>query len=120
MLGGIDTGPDHFLGHYPNFSSEACGDDDIEFRNLSAYDDVEHLALDVDVGGVLMNLELRLSVASQQRRGGHRHDHCAKLAKDRGLAGPIHRASAYFCKHLRVQMPDDEAHEQLEAFIRGE
>ncbi|HEV2080247.1 MAG TPA: inositol-3-phosphate synthase [Allosphingosinicella sp.] len=73
-------------------------------------------------GGVPMNLELRLSVEDSPNSAGVAIDmiRCAKLAKDRGLAGPIHPASAYFCKHPPVQMPDDEAHEQLEQFIRGE
>jgi myo-inositol-1-phosphate synthase len=44
---------------------------------------------------------------------------CAKLASDRGLGGPIHPASAYFCKHPPVQTTDDEAHEALEKFIHG-
>jgi myo-inositol-1-phosphate synthase len=42
---------------------------------------------------------------------------CAKLAKDRGLAGPMLPAAAWFCKHPPVQMPDDEAHAALETFI---
>lgn len=73
-------------------------------------------------GGVPMNLELRLSVEDSPNSAGVAIDmiRCAKLAKDRGLSGPIHPASAYFCKHPPVQMPDDEAYEQLEAFIRGE
>jgi myo-inositol-1-phosphate synthase len=44
---------------------------------------------------------------------------CAKLAKERGMAGPIFPAAAYFCKHPPKQITDDEAYEQLEAFIRG-
>jgi myo-inositol-1-phosphate synthase len=45
---------------------------------------------------------------------------CAKLASDRGLAGPIYPAAAYFCKHPPEQMPDDQAHAALEAFIQME
>jgi len=73
-------------------------------------------------GGVAMNLELRLSVEDSPNSAGVAIDmiRCAKLASDRGLSGPIHPASAYFCKHPPVQMTDDEAHEQLEAFIRGD
>jgi hypothetical protein len=72
-------------------------------------------------GGVPMNLELRLSVEDSPNSAGVAIDmiRCAKLARDRGLGGPIHPASAYFCKHPPVQMTDDEAHEALEAFIRG-
>ena len=73
-------------------------------------------------GGVPMNLEMRLSVEDSPNSAGVAIDmiRCAKLAKDRGIGGPIHPASAYFCKHPPEQMTDDEAHEALEAFIRGE
>ena len=72
-------------------------------------------------GGVPMNLELRLSVEDSPNSAGVAIDmiHCAKLAKDRGIGGIIHPASAYFCKHPPKQMTDDIAHEELESFIRG-
>jgi myo-inositol-1-phosphate synthase len=72
-------------------------------------------------GDVPLNLELRLSVEDSPNSAGVAIDmiRCAKLAKDRGLAGPIHPASAYFCKHPPIQMTDDEAHTELEAFIKG-
>jgi myo-inositol-1-phosphate synthase len=70
-------------------------------------------------GGVPMNLELRLSVEDSPNSAGVAIDmiRCAKLARDRGLAGPIDPASAYFCKHPPRQMTDDQAHAALEAFI---
>ncbi|HWT12712.1 MAG TPA: inositol-3-phosphate synthase [Allosphingosinicella sp.] len=73
-------------------------------------------------GGVPMNLELRLSVEDSPNSAGVAIDliRCAKLARDRGLGGPIHPAAASFCKHPPRQMPDDRAYEALEAFIRGE
>jgi myo-inositol-1-phosphate synthase len=72
-------------------------------------------------GGVPMNLELRLSVEDSPNSAGVAIDmiRCAKIAKDRGLAGPVHPAAAYFCKHPPVQTTDDEAYEALERFIRG-
>jgi myo-inositol-1-phosphate synthase len=72
-------------------------------------------------GGVPMNIELRLSVEDSPNSAGVAIDmiRCAKIAKDRGLGGPIHPASAYFCKHPPVQVTDDEAHSQLDAFIKG-
>jgi myo-inositol-1-phosphate synthase len=72
-------------------------------------------------GGVPMNLEMRLSVEDSPNSAGVSIDmiRCAKLAKDRGLAGPIHPASAYFCKHPPQQMTDDVAFDTLEEFIRG-
>lgn len=70
-------------------------------------------------GGVPMNLELRLSVEDSPNSAGVAIDmiRCAKLAKDRGLAGPIDAASAYFCKHPRTQMTDDIAQLEVEKFI---
>ncbi|HZV56604.1 MAG TPA: inositol-3-phosphate synthase [Sphingobium sp.] len=70
-------------------------------------------------GGVPMHLELRLSVEDSPNSAGVAIDmiRCAKLAKDRGMAGPVLPAAAWFCKHPPVQMPDDEAHDALEAFI---
>jgi myo-inositol-1-phosphate synthase len=72
-------------------------------------------------GGVPMNIELRLSVEDSPNSAGVAIDmiRCAKLAKERGMAGPIYPAAAYFCKHPPRQITDDEAYEQLEAFIRG-
>jgi myo-inositol-1-phosphate synthase len=70
-------------------------------------------------GGVPMNLELRLSVEDSPNSAGVAIDmiRCAKLAKDRGLAGPIHPAAAFFCKHPPEQMTDDDAYAALEAFV---
>ena len=70
-------------------------------------------------GGVPMNLELRLSVEDSPNSAGVAIDmiRCAKLALDRGLAGPIDGASAYFCKHPRTQMTDDLAQIAVEEFI---
>jgi myo-inositol-1-phosphate synthase len=72
-------------------------------------------------GGVPMNIELRLSVEDSPNSAGVAIDmiRCAKVAKERGMAGPIYPAAAYFCKHPPRQITYDEAYEQLEAFIRG-
>jgi myo-inositol-1-phosphate synthase len=72
-------------------------------------------------GGVPMNLELRLSVEDSPNSAGVAIDmiRCAKLAKDRGLAGALLPAAAWFCKHPPVQMTDDEAHAALATFIAG-
>jgi myo-inositol-1-phosphate synthase len=70
-------------------------------------------------GGVPMNLELRLSVEDSPNSAGVAIDmiRCAKIASDRGMAGPIHPASAYFCKHPPIQMTDDLAQQAVEDFI---
>ena len=72
-------------------------------------------------GGVPMNLELRLSVEDSPNSAGVAIDliRCARVALDRGVAGPIHPAASAFCKHPPRQLPDDEAFSELEQFIRG-
>lgn len=70
-------------------------------------------------GGVPMNLELRLSVEDSPNSAGVAIDmiRCAKLASERGLAGPIHAPSTFFCKHPPRQTNDDDAFTALESFI---
>ncbi|BBC72816.1 inositol-3-phosphate synthase [Altererythrobacter sp. B11] len=70
-------------------------------------------------GGVPMNLEMRLSVEDSPNSAGVAIDmiRCAKLASDRGLAGPLHPAAAFFCKHPPEQMTDDGAWAALEQFV---
>ena len=70
-------------------------------------------------GGVPMNLELRLSVEDSPNSAGVAIDliRCAKVAKDRGVAGAVKPPAAYFCKHPPEQMTDDEACAALERFI---
>ena len=70
-------------------------------------------------GGVPMNIELRLSVEDSPNSAGVAIDliRCAKLARDRGVGGPVLEPSAYFCKHPPEQYTDDVAHDRLEAFI---
>jgi myo-inositol-1-phosphate synthase len=72
-------------------------------------------------GGVPMNIELRLSVEDSPNSAGVAIDliRCARLAKDRGLAGPIDAAASAFCKHPPRQVADDEAFVDLERFIRA-
>ena len=44
----------------------------------------------------------------------------AKIAKDRGIGGPILSASSYFMKSPPVQYTDDQAQQAVEEFIAGE
>ncbi len=73
-------------------------------------------------GDVPMNLELRLSVEDSPNSAGVAIDsiRCAKLALDRGQGGVLDAPSAYFCKHPRHQITDDEAFRMTEQFIAGE
>jgi myo-inositol-1-phosphate synthase len=70
-------------------------------------------------GGVPMNLELRLSVEDSPNSAGETIDaiRCCKLARERGLAGPLEAVSAYTMKHPPVQYTDYQAHQMLEEFI---
>jgi myo-inositol-1-phosphate synthase len=72
-------------------------------------------------GDVPMHVEARLSVEDSPNSAGVAIDaiRLAKLAKERGIGGPLLEASAYLMKHPPQQMRDTEARERLEAFIRG-
>jgi myo-inositol-1-phosphate synthase len=73
-------------------------------------------------GDVPLNLEYKLEVWDSPNSAGIIIDalRACKIAKDRGIGGPILSASTYLMKSPPVQMPDDEGRAQLEAFIRGE
>ncbi|MBU3994901.1 MAG: inositol-3-phosphate synthase, partial [Actinobacteria bacterium] len=73
-------------------------------------------------GDVPMSLEYKLEVWDSPNSAGTMIDaiRCAKVAKDRGHAGPVEAASAYFMKSPPVQKPDHIAREELEAFLAGE
>ena len=42
-----------------------------------------------------------------------------KLAKDRGVGGPLLSPSVFFMKHPPVQFTDSQAYEMVEEFIAG-
>ena len=73
-------------------------------------------------GDVPLNLEMKLEVWDSPNSAGVITDaiRCAKIGLDRGLAGTLVAPSAYFMKSPPMQIPDDEAHDRVEAFIRGE
>jgi myo-inositol-1-phosphate synthase len=70
-------------------------------------------------GNVPLNVELKLEVWDSPNSAGVVIDaiRCAKLALDRGISGALVAPSAYFMKSPPVQLTDDEAHQQVEAFI---
>ncbi|NKR66201.1 inositol-3-phosphate synthase [Rhodococcus hoagii] len=70
-------------------------------------------------GDAPLNLEYKLEVWDSPNSAGIIIDaiRAAKIAKDRGLGGPILPASAYLMKSPPVQMADDKARAELEAFI---
>jgi myo-inositol-1-phosphate synthase len=73
-------------------------------------------------GDVPLNLEYKLEVWDSPNSAGVIIDalRCAKIAKDRGIGGPILSASSYFMKSPPVQYFDDEARDAVEKFIKGE
>jgi myo-inositol-1-phosphate synthase len=73
-------------------------------------------------GDVPLNLEYKLEVWDSPNSAGVIIDaiRCAKIAKDRGVGGPILSASSYFMKSPPVQHDDDTARDLVEKFIRGE
>lgn len=70
-------------------------------------------------GDVPMSIEYKLEVWDSPNSAGTMIDaiRSAKVALDRGHAGPLNSASAYFMKSPAVQQPDDVAREELEAFL---
>ena len=72
-------------------------------------------------GDVPLTLELKLEVWDSPNSAGIVIDaiRCAKLALDRGVAGPLIGPSAYFMKSPPVQFSDEAAREMVEEFILG-
>jgi myo-inositol-1-phosphate synthase len=72
-------------------------------------------------GDTPLNLEYKLEVWDSPNSAGVIIDavRAAKIAKDRGIGGPIHSASSYFMKSPPVQYSDDEARQAVADFIAG-
>ena len=72
-------------------------------------------------GDVPLNLEYKLEVWDSPNSAGIIIDaiRAAKIAKDRGIGGPLISASSYLMKSPPVQRPDDLGRVKLEAFIAG-
>ncbi len=73
-------------------------------------------------GDVPLSLEYKLEVWDSPNSAGIIIDaiRAVKIAKDRGIGGPILSASSYFMKSPPEQYADDVARDQVEKFIRGE
>lgn len=74
-------------------------------------------------GNVPLKLELKLEVWDSPNSAGVMIDaiRCAKIALDRGVAGPVYSPSAYFMKSPPTQYKDDtRARQAVEDFINGE
>ena len=72
-------------------------------------------------GDVPINLELKLEVEDSPNSAGVVIDaiRCIKIARDRGLGGPLLGPSSYFMKSPPVQYTDEVARENVEDFIAG-
>ncbi|WP_350280022.1 inositol-3-phosphate synthase [Kribbella sp. HUAS MG21] len=73
-------------------------------------------------GDVPLSLEYKLEVWDSPNSAGIIIDaiRAAKIAKDRGIGGPILSASSYFMKSPPEQYADDICRDLVEKFIRGE
>ncbi|CAN5764313.1 inositol-3-phosphate synthase [soil metagenome] len=73
-------------------------------------------------GDVPLSLEYKLEVWDSPNSAGIIIDaiRAAKIAKDRGVGGPVLSACSYLMKSPPQQLPDDQGAAQVEAFIRGE
>jgi len=73
-------------------------------------------------GDTPLNLEYKLEVWDSPNSAGVIIDavRAAKIAKDRGIGGPVLSASSYFMKSPPEQYSDDVAREAVDKFIRGE
>jgi myo-inositol-1-phosphate synthase len=72
-------------------------------------------------GGAAIELEARLSVQDSPNSAGIVIDviRLVKLARERGLAGPLLATSAFGMKHPPVQMRDGAAARRIEEFVAG-
>jgi myo-inositol-1-phosphate synthase len=73
-------------------------------------------------GNVPINCEVKLEVWDSPNSAGVVIDaiRCAKLALDRGIGGALNGPASYFMKSPPVQVTDDQAREEVEAFIRND
>ena len=73
-------------------------------------------------GEVPVNLEYKLEVWDSPNSAGIIIDalRAAKIAKDRGIGGPVLSAASYFMKSPPEQYDDESARAKVEAFIAGD
>jgi myo-inositol-1-phosphate synthase len=71
---------------------------------------------------VPLNIECKLEVWDSPNSAGVIIDavRCAKLGLDRGLTGTLEAPSSYFMKSPPIQVPDDIARNNVEAFLTGD
>ncbi len=69
-----------------------------------------------------IEIELRLSVQDSPNSAGCVIDaiRCCRVARERGIGGPLFSVSSYLMKHPPQQLTDDQARDDVERFLRGE
>ena len=72
-------------------------------------------------GGARTNIEVRLDVEDSPNAAAEAivAIRLARIALDRGLAGPIQDASAFLFKHPPEQIEDTDAHDVILNFVKG-
>ena len=72
-------------------------------------------------GDCPIELDAKLSVEDSPNSAGMTIDaiRCLRLARDRGLSGPLRSVSAWTMKHPPQPTTDEQARKLVEAFIRG-
>jgi myo-inositol-1-phosphate synthase len=73
-------------------------------------------------GDVPLNLECKLEVWDSPNSAGVVIDavRCAKIGMERKLSGTLEAPASYFMKSPPIQVPDDIARNNVEAYIRGD
>jgi myo-inositol-1-phosphate synthase len=73
-------------------------------------------------GNSPIEIELRLSVQDSPNSAGCVIDaiRCCRIARERKIGGPLLSVSSYLMKHPPQQVPDDQARDDVERFLRGE
>jgi myo-inositol-1-phosphate synthase len=73
-------------------------------------------------GGARTNIEVRLDVEDSPNAAAEAlvAIRLARIAKDRGLAGPISEASAFLFKHPPEQIEDTDAHDVVLRFVNND
>jgi myo-inositol-1-phosphate synthase len=74
-----------------------------------------------EFGNVPLSIDLKLEVWDSPNSAGVVIDaiRCAKVARDRGIGGPLIGPSAYFMKSPPVQFSDEQARQMVEDFVSG-
>ena len=73
-------------------------------------------------GNARIEIEMRLSVEDSPNSAGCVIDaiRCCRVARERGIGGPLLSVSSYLMKHPPQQLPDDQARDDVERFLRGD